>query len=235
MEIKTFRINKYILLKLENKRTNLYVGGEKFIQCKFLVINVPINDIVGLEELRSVDEFSDRFTNSHFPLVPPEVEFWGHCSNLQVFAENNYNTNLLHSNIVFSLLKRLAEIGDPIARRVFKDEIIKRIEAGYIPTIIYLVMSHYLDFFSQEEFNTLVNNFSDNRNVLEEDILNLIWSFQVGREALSSNSIIFLVEFPKIRLFELLIKFGKKFFESDGEFIGDFRQWVSKILRKLKK
>ena len=35
-----FKINKYITLKLENCKTNIYVEGELFNQCKFLLLNI---------------------------------------------------------------------------------------------------------------------------------------------------------------------------------------------------
>lgn len=139
---------------------------------------------------------------------------------------------MLHSNIAFPLLKKLAEIGDLIARRVFKEEIVKRIESGYGPTIVYLVMSHYLDILTQEEFEVLIQEIRDIEYVLDEKILDLISSFD---SALSENDIIFLIEHPKINLFELLIAFGKGLFNKDGEYIGEHRTWTSEILRRLSK
>ncbi len=90
MSNKVFRINKFITLKLKRSKTNIYINNEKFIQCKFLLLEIPIKDAIGLDALESVDEFSVRFGNpfyfraSQFQRTPPEAEFWGHCSNLQV-------------------------------------------------------------------------------------------------------------------------------------------------------
>ena len=44
---------------------------------------------------------------------------------MQVWAEHNYYTRLLHRDITFPLLKKLTEGGDPLARKVFKEEIAK--------------------------------------------------------------------------------------------------------------
>jgi len=239
MEKKEFKINKYITLKLEKSRTNIYINNEKFIQCKFLLIEIPIKNAVGLDELKSVDEFSEKFGNpfyyraSQSQKIPLETEFWGHCSNLQVWAEHGYNTDLLHSNIAFPLLKRLSEVGDPKARRVFKDEIIKKIESGYIPTIIYLILSNFLALFSQEEFEVLIETVKKSEFVLEEKTLDLIWSFK--NKYLGVNELLFLIEHPKINLFELLIEFGKKLFDRDGDYIGEFRQWITDLLGRLVK
>ena len=37
---KIFKINDYITLKHENDRTNIYVKGRFFNQCKYLLINI---------------------------------------------------------------------------------------------------------------------------------------------------------------------------------------------------
>jgi hypothetical protein len=44
--------------------------------------------------------------------IPPEIRFWAHCSNLETWGENNYDTRLIHSNLAFPLLKKLTEAGD---------------------------------------------------------------------------------------------------------------------------
>ena len=122
---KEFKINEYISLKLEDRKTNIYVGGIKFLHCMELVLNIPVNQIKSYDEINSIDEAEDlykellRDNNIYekgivYPIkkaieynLTPEQEFWGHSSNIQVWCENNYNTNLLHSNLAFPLLKRL--------------------------------------------------------------------------------------------------------------------------------
>ena len=43
--------------------------------------------------------------------------------NLQTWAENGYDTRILHSTLAFPLLKRLTEVGDLIAKNKLKEEI----------------------------------------------------------------------------------------------------------------
>ena len=93
--------------------------------------------------------------------ISPETEFFGHCSNLQVWAENNYNTQLLHSNIAFNLLKKLTEVGDQNAKRVFKEEIGKRVMEGYPTVVSYLLHQGYLQHLDNEELETLIDSTSD--------------------------------------------------------------------------
>jgi len=237
MIIKSFKVNDYLTLKLEKGKTNIYINNEKFILCKSLILEVPIDDTVLLGELESIDEFSDNFKNSvgshqsRSQKIPSEVEFWGHCSNMQMWVEHNYNTNLLHSNIAFPLLKRLTEAGDLIAQKVFKDEIIKRIQSEYIPTVIYLITSNFLDFFSQEEFEVLIEDIKNHEYLLEKKTLDLIYSFK--DKYLGVHDLVFLIEHPKINFFELMIEFGKELFEKDGEYIGECRLWITDLLHKL--
>ncbi len=155
-----FSINDFIKLKLERGLSNIYIKGELFTQCKYLLLDVPLYYKQNVEMIDSIDEASqvlDRSLESRNGknLIQPEVEFWGHCSNLQAWAENNYDTRLLHRNLAFPLLKKLTDVGDPMARRVFKEEIARRLEQKYLPVIHYLVREDYLSYLSDEEFESL--------------------------------------------------------------------------------
>jgi hypothetical protein len=143
-------------VRFEKNETVIYVKGQRFKQCKMLLLSIPIEKIENFDELSSIDEAA-RFLD-HFPkvdqfenIVPPKVEFWGHSSNLQAWYEHYYDTCLLHSNIAFPLLKRLTEAGDPKAIRVFKDEIVKRLESGHFQVIEFLFEEGYLTFLNFDE------------------------------------------------------------------------------------
>lgn len=156
-----FKVNKYLILRLEDSKTNIYVNDEFFIICKFLLLNIMTEDLISLSDFQSIDEMeldssleeNDKIKN----LLTFETEFWGHCSNLQVWAENEYNTNLLHRNLAFPLLKRLTEAGDSKARRVFKEEIAKRFSIGFKPVQFYLIEENYLSFLNEDELDSLLD------------------------------------------------------------------------------
>ena len=149
-----FRISKFLSLKLEDEMTNIYINDKKFIQCKYLLLRRRFDEIEDLSEIKSVDEMSD-FLNRSLEVgdyrIPPKMEFWGHCSNLQVWYESNYDTRLIHSNLAFPLLKELSNVGDQIALKVFKEEIARRLESGYEPVIEYLSQASYLDYLNRED------------------------------------------------------------------------------------
>lgn len=183
--MKKFKINKYITLKLEEEiidekedireiRTNIYVNGERFRQCSFLLIEIPIEEITSLKEIRSIDETEEVLDtsleeNNDNPFeykIPPETEFWGHCSNIQVWVENNYNTRLLHRYLAFPLLKKLTEVGDLIAKRVFQEEIAKRFASCYLPVIHYLLFNDYLNFLSHEQLDVIFKELKSRNKLL---------------------------------------------------------------------
>ena len=114
IQMKEFKVTEYITLKLENNNTEIYLDGSRFMQCRSLLINIPENEIKKYYQVDSIDEASELYDHfldkqiiykgSHDQFVPSGskyrissiAEFWGHCSNLQVWYENNYDTRHLH-------------------------------------------------------------------------------------------------------------------------------------------
>ncbi|MBD3216159.1 MAG: hypothetical protein GF311_26330 [Candidatus Lokiarchaeota archaeon] len=155
MAKKQFKINEHLALKLEKNKTNIYIKGKLFLSCKYLLMN--FNE----EKIKFSDSIDSLFDNNKFQEEPidqnndelnsVETEFWAHCSNLHAWVENNYDTRLLHSNLSFPLLKKLTESGDKIAKKVFKEQIAKRIRMGNDSTIKFLILENYLKFLNKEE------------------------------------------------------------------------------------
>ena len=78
-----------------------------------------------MEDIESIDEAAKKLNHSlendiNEYTIPPEVEFWGHSSNLQTWYEYGYDLRLLHSNLAFPLLQKLTDIGDPLAKKVLE-------------------------------------------------------------------------------------------------------------------
>ena len=157
-----FKVNNFLTLKLEKGKTNIYIKGERIKQCKFLMLNIPIQETERFKEIESIDEAADilGWRNDGQEgieySIDPETEFWGHCSNLQAWYENDYDTRILHSNLAFPLLRRLTDCGDPLAKKVFKEEIAKRLESGFSPVVLYLIKGEYLSYLNTEELKVLV-------------------------------------------------------------------------------
>ncbi|MFX1479989.1 MAG: hypothetical protein ACFFCI_17865 [Promethearchaeota archaeon] len=174
-----FKINEYITLRLENNKTQVYVNEKYFRQCIRLFLNIPVNQPEVYENVVSIDSAAD--INKDLSLwqnqvvkgagavsvhevkhtITPEEEFRGHCSNLQAWAESNYDTRLLYRNLAFPLLKELSELGDPIAKNRFKEEIALRLEAGEINVFEYLRKNGYLTHFEADELDLIIENIKD--------------------------------------------------------------------------
>jgi hypothetical protein len=173
MDCKEFKINEFLSLELWAGKTFIYVSGKKFRQCKYVLLNMSADDINQHISIDSIDDIlydMDHSLEENPKIIPPKVEFWAHCSNLQAWAENDYNTDLLDSVLSFPLLKELTVEGDLKAKRVFKEEIAKRMIRGELRTAGYLIDIGYLKYLTEEELNSL---FSSEDSVLFENIFNV--------------------------------------------------------------
>jgi len=156
---KEFEINRYLKLRLEGGRTMIYVNNRVFRQCMYLLLDIPTDRIEEYDEIKSIDEAAvklDRSMERNHNKVPPETEFWGHCSNIQAWADNEYDTRILHRNLAFPLLKALVDAGDPIAKRKFKEEIAMRYATGHPTVIRFLTQNGYLHYLSEDEFESML-------------------------------------------------------------------------------
>ncbi|TKJ26786.1 MAG: hypothetical protein CEE42_04205 [Promethearchaeota archaeon Loki_b31] len=155
--MKEFKINKFLKLRLENDKTNIYVKDQLFRQCKFLMINIEPNNASNFDEVTSIDEAEKILDKSleekeleEFD-IRPEEEFWAHCSNLDAWAKHQYDTRLLHRTLAFPILRALTEAGDQVAKAVFKEEIIKRFESGHPNVVRYLIRGGYIRKYAKKE------------------------------------------------------------------------------------
>jgi len=178
-DINHFKVNKFITLKLIQGKTLIFVDGERFDQCRYVLLVDPLRN-EDQEEIGSIDEAQAMYNNDLEEKITPEQlgisfeqEFWAHCSNLQAWYENNYDTRLLHSNISFPLLKKLTQVGDLKAKKVFKEEVAKRFVSGYFPVMVYLFREEYLDCLTPEEFSTLLNEIDYSKLDLSEILVHL--------------------------------------------------------------
>ncbi|MBS3741872.1 MAG: hypothetical protein KGY74_07110 [Candidatus Cloacimonetes bacterium] len=158
-EIPLFRINEFLQVGLIGKSTKIYVNNQRFTQCSYLLFNLDANNLEKYNEINSIDEMKDKYSQEHEQgkcNLDPETEFWGHCSNLQAWAENDYDTRILEMRLAFPLLKRLTEVGDPMAKKVLKEEIARRYKSGYDSVQKFLELEGYLELLSLEEKKTII-------------------------------------------------------------------------------
>ncbi len=188
-----FRVNDFLTLKLENNKTYIYIKGEQFRQCMYLLANKKVDELEDLLTLDSVDDMVDDMDHSlaeNSDEIPPETEFWGHCSNLQVWYENDYDTRMIHSNLAFPLLKELSDAGEVIAKKVFREEIAKRIESGNFQVITFLIEEGYINYLNREDFLFCILNHSDADIIYKlEEELDIVFNVSLSINDSLSNSI----------------------------------------------
>ncbi|MFX1479984.1 MAG: hypothetical protein ACFFCI_17840 [Promethearchaeota archaeon] len=173
-----FKINDHLSVRFEENLTKVYVKGKFFRQCINLLLNIPIVQVDTYEKVTSIDEAVD--INKHMSLwenqvideahnakvqmehhISPKEEFWGHCSNLQTWYEHTYDTRILYHNLAFPLLKALAEAGDPLAKKQFKDEVFQRFTSNYSSVILFVIEARILKPFTNEELSSLSDLLTD--------------------------------------------------------------------------
>ncbi len=171
-----FRINEYITLKLEHNRTNIYINNILFRQCKYLLLNLAMDNIPEYDEIESIDEAMEMYSRkneTNKTMLDPETEFMGHCSNLQAWVENDYNVNILHSKLSFPLLKQLMLLGDKKAIIVFKETMVDVLIKGGEKAVVYFLYdtdNSYLNMFELEELEVLF----DDIDIKSQKILRMI-------------------------------------------------------------
>ncbi|KKM72318.1 hypothetical protein LCGC14_1421710, partial [marine sediment metagenome] len=136
-------------------KTVLFVNNREFKQCKILLLNVLVGD-QSVEETNSIDGFAEKLDfkmeyEKEEVDITEEEEFLGHCSNLQAWVENNYDTNLLHRSIAFPLLKTLSEEGDRFAKQRFDEEVARRYKHGNDTVQRFLYEEGYISNLSNED------------------------------------------------------------------------------------
>ncbi|NVM37035.1 MAG: hypothetical protein HWN81_15670 [Candidatus Lokiarchaeota archaeon] len=216
-----FTINRFLDLRLEDGKTNIYVNNVLFMHCKYILMNIPIDKFEDFEWGDSIDEFLDKI-DGHFESsgenkvrISPKTIFWAHCSNLQVWYENDYNSCLIHSNLAFPLLKELTKAGDKLAASVFKEEVAKRFESSDIKVKQFLLNSRYLDCLNKEELGTLLVQSKSNLinsiiNQLKEFLKSALVHYRKIKELI--DIILFIdLRYDQNFIFCIFDKLNKKF------------------------
>ena len=191
-----FRINSLMTLKLEDQITNIYINGELFNQCKHVTFKRKVRELENLFEFTSMDELIDNTLDEDIENdeeyeqlreIGPVEEFWVHCSNLQIWNENDYSSFVLHRNLAFPLLKRLTEVGDVVAKKVFQEEIIKRLESGYHPVIEFLQSEGFTKYIDRDDLFLILLNYKEYEVVcklFENEMEEIVWHYGFDQELL---------------------------------------------------
>lgn len=175
---KEFQVNEFISLKLIFSKSLIFIQDDLFMTCQKVALNILPGKVGMYDDFNNIDDVID-FYKSQTPSggeisITPEEEFWAHCSNMQAWVENDYNTCILSRYISFPILTELSNRGFQRFQRLLKEEIIYRIKEGGIKTIRYFIADtgeNYLKYLTE-------NDLFDNLLPFDErDIVKNIASF----------------------------------------------------------
>lgn len=204
MKKQTYKINDLIELRLENNQTNIYVKGKQFNQCKYLLLNIPTKletyerDYISIDELEKVYSNKNE-TDKEIEWLTPEIEFFGHCSNIQAWYENNYNPHMLHSNLSVPLLKELIKY-----------------DVRVLYALLYYLDSYWIDY--EKEYDS---NFTSQRrelliNQYKDIILEAIIKYNLNEYDLLS---VFLINCKLVNVLPNLFPFAMEYCEMCDSYI----------------
>ncbi len=157
-----FIVDEYITLKLIGKNTILFVCGEYFISCYGSLLTRDIKDNEKIIEINSIDEIIEKHSKTRILLddsevITPEEEFWGYCSNLQAWVENNHEMGLLEDHLGFGILKKMVKTCNKNILPRFKEEILKRLKSSYFNVLVSFLREDLISYLTQKEiFNYLL-------------------------------------------------------------------------------
>ncbi|KKK73122.1 hypothetical protein LCGC14_2896990, partial [marine sediment metagenome] len=76
-----------------------------------LIISIPTQDIEGWDGYDSIDEIIKATGKTEVDRkafqISAEEEFWGHCSNIQTWVENNYDYRILDSQLSIPIITEI--------------------------------------------------------------------------------------------------------------------------------
>lgn len=165
---KEFKVNKHIKLKLEDGVTYIHINGVRSQRSLGLFLKIHQDRSTNYNQIELIDQaveglpsYTDIYSIANFydnrsrgrekHNITAEQEFWAHCSNIQVWVENDYDMSLIHSSMGFKLLKSLSNHGIQPAKERYKSEIVKRFRTDHIESSFFLLANNFYKRFMKEE------------------------------------------------------------------------------------
>jgi len=112
------------------------------------------------------------------------------CSEaLKLWTLNNYNSHLLHFSLTFPLLRSLYKMGDPIANKVYKGEILGALRENHNQVCRFLIEENYLDDLSKDEIESSTDVLNLTKLILASKRYNNFPEFLLSKTFLKLESL----------------------------------------------
>ncbi|TKJ22145.1 MAG: hypothetical protein CEE43_07970 [Promethearchaeota archaeon Loki_b32] len=134
------KVNDYITISSESNKILIYIQGEKFQELDYSSINKILKTSKNqLEETNT----QGKYAKNKYKKDSKNTYFNNFVNILKFWIRNNYDTDILLYDLSFPLLRKLVEVGDSHAKKVFIYEILKNLWSGNPLVIKYLVNKGY--------------------------------------------------------------------------------------------
>ena len=114
------------------------------------------------------EEIAKRFLSGNISVITYMIneEYLDYLDKEEIkFLLEDFNFNLIKALEVeksLDLLEKLAKLGGPIVKKIFKEEITKRFLSGNLSVITFLLNTGYLGYLNKEEIKLLLQDFNFN-------------------------------------------------------------------------
>lgn len=143
------KINDYITVSSEQNKISIYIQGERFQEFDYSFINKILKTSQSQLEKTNTQ---GKYVKNIYKKDSNDAYFNNFVNILKLWIQNNYDTNILLYDISFPLLRKLVEVGDSLAKKVFINEILKNLWSGDPLVVKYLFNEKYDDYVALDNY-----------------------------------------------------------------------------------
>jgi len=148
------KVNDYITISLESNKILIYIQGERFQELDYSFINKILN--ASKNQLEKTNT-QGKYVKNKFKKDSKNAYFNNFVNVMKLWIKNNYDTGILLYDISFPLLRKLVEVGDPHAKRVFIDEILKNLWGDDPLVVKYLINEKYDNYVALDHYRRQIH------------------------------------------------------------------------------
>lgn len=78
--------------------------------------NKEYSDYEGFDNINEIMDYYDSSHETNHQKIDKDTEFWGHCSNIEAWVENDYNWKILDTSLAFPILRKI------LRHYIYKDD-----------------------------------------------------------------------------------------------------------------
>ncbi|MFX1573183.1 MAG: rhomboid family intramembrane serine protease [Promethearchaeota archaeon] len=148
------KISDYITISSEKNKILIYIQGERFQEFDYSIITKILK--ASKNQLKKTNTQSIS-TKNIYKKDSKKAYFNIFVNILKLWIQNNYDTDILLYDISFPLLRKLVEVGDSHAKKVFIYEILKNLWGDDPLVVKYLVNEKYDEYVALDTYRRQIH------------------------------------------------------------------------------